>query len=70
MIAADAQAFCHDLGRQMTVAEMPGDANQMPRIGDADFGQRLGRRHHFDQPPVFLNPYHKPYQGGLIEKAG
>ena len=24
----------------------------------------------FDQPPVFLNPYHKPYQGGLIEKSG
>jgi hypothetical protein len=24
----------------------------------------------FDQPPVFLNPYHKPYQGALIEKAG
>jgi hypothetical protein len=24
----------------------------------------------FDAPPVFLNPHHRPYQGGLIEQAG
>jgi hypothetical protein len=24
----------------------------------------------FDEPPVLLNPHHRPYQGGLIEKAG
>jgi hypothetical protein len=24
----------------------------------------------FDSPPVFMNPHHLPYQGGLIEKAG
>jgi hypothetical protein len=24
----------------------------------------------FDAPPVLLNPHHRPYQGGLIEKAG
>jgi hypothetical protein len=24
----------------------------------------------FDRPPVFLNPHHRPYQAGLIEKAG
>jgi hypothetical protein len=24
----------------------------------------------FDAPPVILNPHHRPYQGGLIEKAG
>lgn len=24
----------------------------------------------FDYPPVMLNPHHRPYQGGLIEKAG
>jgi hypothetical protein len=24
----------------------------------------------FDSPPVLLNPHHRPYQGGLIEKAG
>src|SRR4051812_34866342 len=40
MIAPDAQAFGHDLRRQMTVAEMPGDANQMLRIAAADFRQR------------------------------
>src|SRR5580700_8642733 len=24
----------------------------------------------FDTPPVFMNPHHHPYQGGLIEHAG
>jgi hypothetical protein len=24
----------------------------------------------FDAPPVMFNPHHRPYQGGLIEKAG
>jgi len=52
VIPADAQAFWHDLGRQMAVAEMPGDANQMKGIGTADFHQRLGGRDHLDQPAV------------------
>ena len=37
----------------MTIAKMPGDANQMLRILAADFEQRLRRRDHFDQPAVF-----------------
>ncbi|KRR24770.1 hypothetical protein CQ14_05335 [Bradyrhizobium lablabi] len=52
VIAADAQALWHDLRRQMAVAEMPGDANQVQGIGAADLDQGLGRRHHFDQPAV------------------
>ena len=42
MIAPDAQAFRHDLGRQMAVAEMPGDPDQMMRVGAPDLEQRLG----------------------------
>ena len=53
VIPADAQALRHDLGRQMAVAEMPGDANQMQGIGAADFDQRLGGRHDLDQAAVF-----------------
>ena len=53
MVAADAQALRHDLGRQMAVAEMPGDADQMQGIGAADFEQRLGCRDHLDQAAVF-----------------
>ena len=53
VIPADAQAFWHDLGRQMAVAEMPGDPDQMQGIGAADFEQRLRGRHHLDQPSVF-----------------
>jgi len=53
MIAADAQALRHDLRRQMAVAEMPGDPDQMQGIGAADFEQRLRDRHHLDQPSVF-----------------
>jgi hypothetical protein len=52
MIAADPQAFGQDLGRQMTVTEMPGDPNQMMRVVAADFGQRLRRRNHLDQPAI------------------
>src|SRR5665213_307023 len=52
MIAPDPQAPRHNLRRQMAVAEMPGDANQMLRIVAANFGQRLGCRHHLDQPVV------------------
>jgi hypothetical protein len=52
MITPDPQAFGHDLGRQMPVAEMPGDPHQMQRIGAADFDQWLGRGDHFDQPAV------------------
>ena len=29
VIASDAQAFRHDLGRQMAIAEMPGNPDQM-----------------------------------------
>jgi hypothetical protein len=36
----------------MPIAEMPGDPDQMQRIGAADFDQRLGRGDHFDQPAV------------------
>jgi len=53
VIAANAQALRHDLGRQMAITEMPGDPDQMQRIGAADFDQRLGGGHHLDQPAVF-----------------
>jgi hypothetical protein len=53
MVAPDPQAPGHDLRRQMAVAEMPGDANQMMRIGAADLNQRLGRGDHLDQPAIF-----------------
>jgi hypothetical protein len=52
MVAPDPQALGHDLGRQMPIAEMPGDPNQMQWIGAADLDQRLGRGDHFDQPAV------------------
>jgi hypothetical protein len=53
VIPADAQAFWHDLRRQMAVAEMPGDANQMQGIGAPDLDQGFCGRDHLDQPAVF-----------------
>ena len=53
VIAPYAQAFRHDLRRQMAVTEMPGDPHQMQRIGAPDLEQRLRCRHHLDQPAVF-----------------
>lgn len=52
VIAADAQALGHDLRRQMAVAEMPADADEMMRVVATDLEQRLGCRNHFDQPSV------------------
>jgi hypothetical protein len=53
VVASDAQGLGHDLRRQMTVAEMPADADEMVRIMAANLEQRLGRRDHFDQPAIF-----------------
>ena len=52
MIAPDPQSFARDLRRQMAVAEVPGNANQMLRIVTADFQQRLRCGHDLDQPAV------------------
>lgn len=52
VVAANPQAFRHDLRRQMAIAEMPGDAHQMQRVGAADFHQRLGSGDHLDQAAV------------------
>jgi hypothetical protein len=52
VIPANAQVLGHDLGRQMAIAEMPGDADQMVRVMAADFQQRLGRGDDLDQPSV------------------
>jgi hypothetical protein len=52
VIAPDTQALRRDLRRQMTVAEMPGDPNQMVRVGTPYLGQWLRRRHHLDQPVI------------------
>jgi hypothetical protein len=52
VVASDPQPPGHDLRRQMAVAKMPGDPDQMMRIGTADFNQRLRRGDHFDQPAI------------------
>jgi hypothetical protein len=52
VIPADAQALGHDLRRQMPVAEMPRDADQMMRIVAADLQQWLGCGNHLDQPAI------------------
>jgi hypothetical protein len=52
MIAPDPQAARRDLCRQMTVAEVPGDPDQMLRISTANLDQRLRRRDDLDQPGI------------------
>jgi len=53
VIAANAQAFCQYLSRQMTIAEMPGEARQVPRVGAANLEERFGRSDDFYQAAVF-----------------
>ena len=52
MIAANSQSPRRDLRRQMAITEMPGDANQMLRIGATDFRQALRRCDHLDQTAI------------------
>src|SRR5713101_3022371 len=52
VIAPDPQTLGHDLRRQMAVAEMPGDANQMVRVGSPYLEQRLRRRYDFNQTSI------------------
>src|SRR4029077_4753455 len=46
-IAPDAQRLWRYFGRQMPVAEMPGDAGQRQGIGGPDLRQRFGFGDHF-----------------------
>jgi len=45
-IAGDADAVGKQLGRDVTVAEVPGEAGQMVRVAGDDLGHRLLSRHH------------------------
>ena len=66
VVAPDAQAPSGDLCRQVTIAEMPGDTNQMLRIAAADFHQRLRRRHDLDQPAILKHQCIASTQGDRI----
>jgi hypothetical protein len=52
VIAPDPERAPRQLDRQMTIAEMPGDPRQRDRVLAADLGERLRRRHHFDEAAV------------------
>ena len=53
VIAANAQGRGRDLGRQMAIAKMPGQADQVVRVRSLDLDQGFGCGHHLDQPAVF-----------------
>jgi hypothetical protein len=52
VVAPDPQSAPRDLRRQMAVAKMPGETNQMLRVVTSDFQQRLRRGYDFDQPVI------------------
>jgi hypothetical protein len=51
-IAADAQRFWRYFGRQVTVAEMPGDASERQGVGGPDLRQWFGLGDHLDHTSV------------------
>lgn len=53
MIPADAQPTIGNLDREVAVAEMPGQPQQMLRIAGADLGQRFRRTDNLDEPSIF-----------------
>lgn len=52
VIITDTKALSNDLGRQMTITEMPGQPHEMRWIGPSNFQQLLRGGHHFDQPAI------------------
>ncbi len=68
MIVADPQPITEKLGRQVPVAEMPGDTDQFGRTGSPDLQKALGNGLHQDQTTIFkLKGIAILHYGGLLE---
>lgn len=52
VVAADANPFFADLGRQMTIADMPGKPRELARADAANLQKRLGRGDDLDKAPI------------------
>jgi hypothetical protein len=66
VIAPDTQALRHDLRRQMAVAEMPGDPDQVVRVGTPYLDKRLRRRDNLDHPVIVEHQGVAPSQHGCV----
>ena len=66
VIAPDAQATARYLRRQVAIAKMPCDPNQMLRVVATNFNQRLRRGHDLDQPAIFEHQRIAPAQRDRI----
>jgi hypothetical protein len=53
VVGTDPDSIAKQLHRQMTIAEMPGDANQFAVVVTVNFQQRLGPRADLDDPAFF-----------------
>ncbi len=53
VITANAQSLRHNLRRQMTISEMPGDTHEMMRIMSTNLKKWLWRSDNFNQPIIF-----------------
>jgi len=73
MIAADAQTFLQQFGRQMAIAQMPGDAHQRRGVNAAYFHKLLGRGDDFDDASVLeRQPIARPqhHRLGQVQQEG
>ena len=68
MVVADAQPVAEELGRQVPVAQMPGNADEIGRAGGSDLQEALGNRLHQDQPAILqLERIAVLHDGGFLE---
>ncbi len=65
MVAADAQPVAEQFGRQMPIAEMPGDTHEMRRIARRHLGEGLRRRLDLDDAAILQ---HQPV--AMAERDG
>ena len=68
MVMPDAKTFTDNLGRQMTIAEMPRQPHKMCRIGCSDFQKMLRSGDHLDQPAIFQHESIAAAQGNRLFK--
>ena len=55
MVAPDPKTLSHDLGRQVPIAEMPGNPNEMMGIPAPNFSQRFRGRDDFYEAAILQN---------------
>jgi hypothetical protein len=68
VIAPDAQRCSEQLGRHVSIAEMPSETNALQQMGAANLQERFRCGNDFDQPPVLQDQRVAAVQPGCVRQ--